>query len=234
MKSISSSSWTSKVRSLTHKYGLPTAHELLLNPPPKECWKKDVKQAIHKYHDKALRDECANQSSTRFVNLSSCSTKQAHHVWSTAGSNVREISRAVIKAKLLTGTYQLEGRKSMMNRGRSSSGLCPLCKIEIETRTHFLCDCTALDEVRIKYLKELQDVPIHIPNNKQRLTELILDPSHATENKFHLQQAEAITRRLCFALHHRRLLLLDAQPDPAVRRVHVQLPTQQSNLGCRE
>ena len=33
-----STSWTTNIRLLTHKYGLPSAHEVLINPPLKNSW----------------------------------------------------------------------------------------------------------------------------------------------------------------------------------------------------
>lgn len=215
LKDLSSNSWTSGVRMLTHMYGLPSAHDLLLNTPSKDGWKREVKRAIHVFHTEALKEECSKHASTRYINLASCSTRRTHHVWTSAGSNVREINRAVVKAKLLTGTYQLEGRKALMHRGGTHSGLCPLCGLETETRKHFLCECSALEDVRKRYLQELQDVPILIPSNLECQLKIILDPSHATQEDHRLQKAETITRRLCFALHHRRLLLLDAKSAPA-------------------
>ena len=207
VKGLISMSWTTNVRLLTHKYGLPSAHEVLINPPSKNSWKCVVKKAVLGYHLQKLKRECERLSTTRYVNLGACSLRKPHPGWVLAGSSRRELSRAIVKIRLLTGTYLLEGRKSHMRKS-VKAGRCPLCDLETETREHFLLKCAVLEMVREPYM-------FHIGRyvNTRSLSEddrvrLILDPSHFTQNQEQLQTLEETTRRLCYALHHHRLQLL--------------------------
>jgi hypothetical protein len=47
MKLLASNSWTSNLRELLHMYELPSAYELLSDPPPKRAWKETLNAAIN-------------------------------------------------------------------------------------------------------------------------------------------------------------------------------------------
>ena len=46
IKSLDSLSWTSSVKKITYKYNLPSVHQILDNPYPKDFWKQKVKKAV--------------------------------------------------------------------------------------------------------------------------------------------------------------------------------------------
>jgi hypothetical protein len=102
---------------------------------------------------------------------------------------------------------------------------CHLCKIEPENREHFLSNCSALSGTCARYLAMLEPLITNISgsdhwqrlvNNKKLLTTLILEPSHPvlglhlTKEKAH--NIEHCTRRLCFALHCERSVMLEIAP----------------------
>ena len=112
MKDLESSSWTKSIKELLFKYNLPSIYDILELTPEKKAWKQDVKKAIIAKTIKLLIADMENQSSVKYINVNACSVTKPHHIWTTPGSNVRKIARANIKAKLLTGTYTLEGKNS--------------------------------------------------------------------------------------------------------------------------
>jgi hypothetical protein len=143
--------------------------------------------------------------------------------------------------------YTLQAKRSTFDR--EESGLCPLCGDAQETRERFLTQCAILSEVRRPYTESFQQLVhdrvgksaanSHLSN--ENLVKRILGPSHiATDDKF-LYNAELITRRLCYALHHNRLTYIeqlqsnDNETSPTTtRRVNetrLQLLTQHTT-GC--
>ena len=61
IRSIIEKSWFSSVRVVLNAYSLPSAYELLKNPPSKEQWKETVKDKIHQTIEQQWRDDL-NQS----------------------------------------------------------------------------------------------------------------------------------------------------------------------------
>jgi hypothetical protein len=239
LKGLGTNSWTAKVKTLTHKYQLPSVYTLIDNPPTKVPWKKEVRVAVVKYHTNNLKSEMMKQSSTRHINPDACSLVRAHPVWRYTGSNTREITRATVKAKLLIGSYNLEAKK--VRFGKDDSGMCLLCSTEMETREHLLTQCAVLEETRAPYISQLRGLvydrveeslaDLHC--TQENLTRNILDPSHIASDDVFLSKAESITRRLCYALHNHRLINIQqlASNPPANKSstTLMQLPTQQTN-----
>ena len=57
VRSITEKSWFSSVRVVLNAYLLPSAYELLENPPSKEQWKKTVKDKVHQTIEQQLHDD---------------------------------------------------------------------------------------------------------------------------------------------------------------------------------
>ena len=114
---------------------------------------------------------CAATKST--LNLMNCefvSTKpfkEPHPIWRHVHPNARDVRRATIKARLLSGTYLLQTNVSTFSK-RQVSPNCPLCAQEPEDRTHFLLRCPKLEQRRRPLMEEIfvtfQDLsePTHI------------------------------------------------------------------------
>ena len=98
--------------------------------------------------------------------------------------------------------------------------ICSLCDLgETEDRLHFLTRCSALSEVRTKYLHRILALIPHTDdldteNLDQFLVGLILDPSHPDVAEIHIldpsviPEVETITRDYIFALHLKRTNLV--------------------------
>ena len=220
MKDLSSKSWLTNIKEILHKYELPSVYSLLQNTPTKSEWKLDVKKAITKKCTKVLLEQMSNQSTTKYINTEACSLVKPHHVWTTAGTSIRKISRANVKVKILTGTYNLQGKR-MKFKNSKENGFCKLCQTEIEDRVHFIVRCPLLQECRVPYLNELDNLfRKHVPffnlpkSTDDVLTRIIIDPSFVCKTKLLLHKAEELTQRLVYTLHHNRSSLLDQLVPP--------------------
>jgi hypothetical protein len=221
MKDLETNSVVSSIRIALAKYKLPTIYELLDNPPDSEKWKSAVKSATQRFWTAHLVDEAKKKSSLKYLNIDSCRVGTPHPIWATTSLNTRDVTRATVKAKLLTGTYTLQCHRAKYNKNVSPT--CQLCSSECENREHFLVSCTALATIRTPYILELQnlimennhiDVWSRISNNTRNMTQLILDPSSPSlemaQNNMH--NLEHCTKRLCFALHCGRSAMLGTPP----------------------
>ena len=82
-----------------------------------------------------------------------------------------DVMRAIVKVRMLTGTYLLESHKKF-NVDGAVEATCPLCRLEDEDIGHMLLRCPALRCVRNQYLAELrgrlqQHLGIHIWSDKR-------------------------------------------------------------------
>ena len=218
-KDSDSKSWTIRIKKLLYKFQLPSIYILLENPPKKDTWKLTVKKAVQKFYLNQLKGDLETQSSVKYINLETVNFYGTHNLWNTVGPSSRDVTRAMLKCKLLFGVYNLEGKRARF-KNCSTKGYCPLCNSTIETRDHFVAGCQSLEHVRAPYVRDLKSCLLKY-NSPERthyalhqFTQTVMDPSTINYNEDFLKEAEDITRRLCFALHLRRTSLLnrDAQP----------------------
>ena len=218
MKAANSNSWAFLIRKTLWKYNLPSPFQLMSDPPPKESWKRTIKQAARHYWGEHLKTEAQKQSSMAYLNIEACQAGKPHHVWSTVSTNPRDTMRATVKAKMLVGQYILQSQRH--RRRQASSPTCLLCGLEIEDMPHFLIDCRRLQETRLTYMHVIERLVIkaacknewsNIVHERKLLTQLIIDcthPSLPAAIRMIVSTLEPITRHLCFALHNRRQVLL--------------------------
>ena len=137
-----------------------------------------------------------------------------HHVWTTVDPNTKDVQRAAVKARMITGTYMLQEQKAKFYHDQDAS--CPLCNQESETLEHFLLRCQRLDETRQSHLQQVREAVIFGYTEEiwdrlqtQELYQLILDCTFVgvlptlPEGRV-LESIESSTRRFCFAMHRAR------------------------------
>ena len=105
IRSITEKSWFSSVRVVLNAYSLPSAYELLKNPPSKEQWKKTVKDKVHQTIKKNNGVMTSSQSKTslKYLNPDAVRVGKVHHVYASVRNNIHDVRRAEVKARLLTG-----------------------------------------------------------------------------------------------------------------------------------
>lgn len=225
MKNSDSNSWIIHIKKILDKFELNSAHSLILNPPPsKDSWKKLVKGTVNEYYLKRLIEEALPQSSGRYLLFYNCHLSMTHNLWKSVNPSSRDVTRAMVKAKLLTATYNLQCRRQYFGKG--ASGLCPMCKSGVETRDHFIATCSALGDVRDQYVPKLRSLLLHDLSQKdtnailakpRAFTQAILDPSFCCGQET-IADFEFHTRRLCYALHSKRTALLKPDQHPGTTR----------------
>ena len=104
----SSKSWFCQVQEICLQYNLPHPLELIVIPPSKLDFKKKVRSAIINYWENKLRGEAGFLQSLEWFKPNFMSLRKPHPIWSTAGSNPHEVSKAVQQARFLSGRYQME------------------------------------------------------------------------------------------------------------------------------
>ena len=67
-------------------YDLPSAYDLLENPPSKGKWKCLLKEQIRGSVEESWRDDIATKSSLKYLNPESVSMGKAHQVYSSVRS----------------------------------------------------------------------------------------------------------------------------------------------------
>ncbi|VDI19758.1 Hypothetical predicted protein [Mytilus galloprovincialis] len=226
-KSETSDSWFTYIDKLLVQYDLPSAAKMVINPPCKLLWKKNVKLAIDKFWTQKLLLDCQNKSTLSYCDLSSLKIGTVHKLWSSIESNIKDVRRGGIKARLITGTYVLQSNTSKFNQHEVSS-VCPLCQYEDEDIVHFILKCNALYKYRKSYIEELEVIINSISNPNTcswnslvgdfgLLTQLILDPSVLIKQKIlscsekTLTKIEDCSRKICFSLHCGRSLIINSE-----------------------
>jgi hypothetical protein len=137
-------------------------------------------------------------------------------------SVTREVKKAQIKARLLTGTYLLQSDMQRFLKEKDEQK-CELCQIEQENMEHFLLRCPALNEKRKTTLSKLKQTLIQstgkdkwtetIVGNKTLLLQTIIDVTAVANelntciNQETFKEIKMISRNLCYDLHVQRILM---------------------------
>ncbi len=206
MKGPDSASWTTHVRKLLSRYGLPPPSELLANPPCKLTWKRDVKRAVYKKWTKDLYEEASEKSTLKYLKLSTCRMDKIHPTWSELNCPLA-IEQATVKTLLLVQRYPLT---TSPFAGTRAADKCPLCKEEPETLMHFILHCKALHKARLKFLHRILQTcrEHHISVDPDSLIRVILDSTHLP---IYSRQHEDTCRQLIFKIHTTRSVLLGGE-----------------------
>ncbi|CAC5378829.1 unnamed protein product [Mytilus coruscus] len=226
-QSETSDSWFTYIDKLLVQYDPPSTAKLVKNPPCKLSWKKNVKLAIDKFWTQKLLLDCQNKSTLSYCDLTSLKIGTVHKLWSSIESNIKDVHRGGIKARLITGTYVLQSNRSKFNQHEVSS-VCPICQYEDEDIVHFILKCNALFKYRKSYIEELKLIINSISNpnacswkrlvgDNCLLTQLILDPGVLVKQNIlscsekTLTKIEDCSRKLSFSLHCGKTLIINSE-----------------------
>ena len=87
-----------------------------------------------------------------------------HSVWDTVKSNTMYVMRAIVKVRILTGTYLLQIHRKKFKMDGVIDVSCPLCCLEDEDIVYMLTRCPALSETRTTYMGELNSKSVFKPH----------------------------------------------------------------------
>ena len=222
VKDADNHSWFTACNRLLHKYNLPNIYVLKEQFSSEDKCKAAIKVQVDSLVSNTWCTEAATKSTLKYLNVKACKVVEPHPCWRTVTGSTLDVKRAVIKVRLLTGTYYLQKDRAKF-KGGSVTDLCLLCSAATEDRVYFIAECGALSSVRLRYLAEIENEltyrnhPTAVANvlyDKVALTQLVLDCASAmVAGKVSISSQEAvaverITRRLCFALHLKSCELL--------------------------
>lgn len=212
-KTNDSNSWVIATQQLLRKYELPPLIDIIESDIKKEKWKTAVKKAVATYWKTQIENESKSKSTLKYLNTI-FKVNKPHLVWQSTTTDCRDVKRAIVKAKLMTGTYTLQYNRAIFNQTCDTT--CPLCNDGEEDVKHFIMQCNYLHNTREPYLKEIYNTILcDYPEEKfddESLTHLILDPTHPcisdtiSLDAEKLNSLEKITRLLCFSLHRERAM----------------------------
>ncbi len=216
-------SWMSMVSRVLALYDLPSAFSLVTHPPPPNTWKDQVTQAVNTHWEGTITNLMSTYPSLRFVSTQDFKIGKSHLSVQSVLTNPLDSARSRIRLKLLTGTYSLQSNRPSFNQ--YNSRMCPLCKTEVETRMHFLMECTELEQARRGKMAVFSEAfsdafgaRYHaLPQNEKFLA--LMDPSSFALQAFgdttpapDLTPLETASRRLCYLLHVTRYRLCGLVP----------------------
>ena len=116
-----------------------------------------MKSAILSYWKVKTEEDCAAKSTLRFLTWPEYKRlpfTDTHDVWRHIDPNTRDVRRAIVKARLLTGTYLIQSNRVRFN-GSSVSDICLLCITEPEDTLYFVLCCPQLELRRHPYITEI-------------------------------------------------------------------------------
>ena len=112
-------SWTSMVRRLLAVYSLPSAYDLVDNPPHPEAWKNMVTSAVNQYWEERISEVAATYPSLRLMDTQTLKIGTAHPAVTSITSNPFDTVRSRVRLKLLTGSYVLQSNRPAFNQSYS-------------------------------------------------------------------------------------------------------------------
>jgi hypothetical protein len=212
MKDPDSKSWFVRTTVLLIKYGLPSICDLLKDPPEKQSWKLLVKRAVKGHWCGILKTEARSKTTLKFLNIDGLRPGRAHPCWSTVTQSLKDVRRAITKARLITGTYMTQSVRCLHSQGKIPP-TCLLCCSGEEDLHHMLLECPALHDTRAKYIPSIRDiVTSQSGNNKwldlcsqgDLLLQLVLDSSMLYDpfkGSIATAELEDVSRRMCHSIH---------------------------------
>ena len=219
VKDINSDSWFMQCNLLLHKYGLSNAYLIKDSFHTNGAFKEAISRGVDKYVQQQWHEDA--KSTLRYLNIDHSKVGSVHNVWKLTSHSTRDVLRAQIKIKLLTGSYILQSRRSKFSIS-ATSDTCLLCKVAPEDLKHFLLDCSCLQSVMSTCIHVIQriclrvvpDHAVQLLTNKEWLCCIIMDCTILADEvsgdlwEGFVNDMETVSRNLCFALHLKRTTLL--------------------------
>ncbi|CAC5422905.1 unnamed protein product [Mytilus coruscus] len=148
-------SFFTRIMDILEMYGLPSITQLQKSTPKKEHWKNTIKVKVDKFwYEKTLAD-VENKSSLTFLNTSNLEPNKPHHVWNVKQLPRFELRKAIIKARVMTGTYILQADKYKFTH-YNVEATCQLCCSGNEDVTK--ANIEQLEKFHRKNLRHIQPV----------------------------------------------------------------------------
>ena len=100
IKDNTSKNWFVALQEVLYRYRLPTAYDLLQDPPDKLTWKIEVRRHVNDYWVKIIIDEAETKSTLEFLNVKVLSPGKVHPIWINSNYNSNSILKANVQVKM--------------------------------------------------------------------------------------------------------------------------------------
>ena len=121
---------------------------------------------LNSFWTKQLVGDIKTKKTFRYLPIHNLQVGTTHLVWRTVEFSVADVKKAVVKARILTGTYM--SYILQKNRQTFSSGtvdaVCRHCYLEDEDLLHLLARCPAFYNIRVKTVSSLKDTIVSNTN----------------------------------------------------------------------
>ena len=95
----------------------------------------------------------------KYLSIHNLRVGTTHMVWKTVESSVTDVKKAVVKARILTGTYILQKNRQTFSNG-TVDAVCRHCRLEEEDLLHLLSRCPAFYSIHESTVRSLKDIVI--------------------------------------------------------------------------
>ena len=151
-----------RVLKVLELYNLPDIISLNQELPTKTAWTSLVNRTIMTYWRESLLQDVQCKSTLTFLTYDNISLGEVHSVWVSTENSVTDVRKAIVKARILTGTCLLQTNIHRFSQ-YSEDLTCILCKQQEEDIFHMLLYCPRLTDTRLNSFKVLRDfVKYHI------------------------------------------------------------------------
>ena len=172
-----------------------------------------VDSKVYKFWCKRMVENKSSKSSLAMMSVSQLQIGVCHPVWKTVRNSPKDIEKAAIKARILTGTYTLQANRSKFNQYTVD----PTCGKGIENQTHFILLCPVTETARTKFKQKVIDrmnssTVTHLDvQNDDILLQIIVDRSALIVGLPYSglrHEVETLSRELIYNVHvlHTRLM----------------------------
>ena len=205
------------IREILCQYNLPLISQLQNNLPSKYKWKLLINKSIKEYWTKILKIEATHKTTLKFLAIEHLQMGENHPLWNLGLKTRIEVKKAIVKARIITGTLILQIDNQKFSR-HDCVTTCQLCKTGDEDLEHFLLICPVLEGVRYKALMTLKTEVTHntengtwtkLMNNRENLLKFIIDCRNQSDmlsgNIQLMDRIECVSKDLCYSLYIKRL-----------------------------
>ena len=141
---------------ILQKYELPSLGQLFCSNFTKLQWKHMCTKAVNTFWTKQLVNDIKTVKSLKNLSFNNLRVGTTHLIWRTVESSVTDVRKAVVKARILTGTYILQKNRQTFSSG-TVDAVGRHCYLEDEDRLHLTSRCPAFYNIRSNTTGHLRD-----------------------------------------------------------------------------
>ena len=211
IKDSDSNSWFVKIQSILQKYELPSAQEITVRKDDKDL-KNILVKTVNKFWREYWIEEANKRSTLKYMNTLDWNFKDPNLLWNSVRDNSRDIQKAAVKCRVITGTYMTQSRRAKVQTGMDPA--CPLCGSVQEDIRHMLIKCQATEPIRSIHRSRMMDFIEkqnlsylkHYMKDDETLLILLTDCSRVCNKKSSIiDELDSLARNWIYAIHVERL-----------------------------